>query len=174
MTQGRLFEVGKDIDIVPANAIFLEVLRYSTGKESTLGLLHDVTNRRRFLCYTLEDEYRKHKIAGETRIPAGTYDIKIRDEGGFHERYGKQFGSIHRGMLHIVDVPNFEYILIHCGNTDDDTAGCLLVGDICTQNITREGFIGNSIDAYVRIYPRLIHHLESGGKVKISFVDYDE
>ena len=36
----------------------LEVLRYSSQNESTLGMLFDVTEGREFLCYTLEDEYR--------------------------------------------------------------------------------------------------------------------
>ena len=47
-------------------------------------------------------------------------------------------------MLHVLDVPGFEYILIHCGNTDEHTAGCLLVGDSQENNqITKDGFIGN-------------------------------
>ena len=50
----------------------LEVLRFSSQSDSTLGLLFDVTNGREFLCYTIEDEARETKVMGETRIPAGT------------------------------------------------------------------------------------------------------
>ena len=39
----------------------LEVLRFSSGKDSTSGLLFDVTDKREFLAYTLEDEYRDNK-----------------------------------------------------------------------------------------------------------------
>ena len=42
--------------------------------------------KRTFLAYTLEDEQRDVKVYGETRIPAGTYKLKLRTVGGFHTR----------------------------------------------------------------------------------------
>ena len=113
----------------------LEVLRFSSQSDCTHGLLFEVTDiKKHFLCYTLEDEHRVLKVKGETRIPAGTYKIELRKEGGFHARYDKKYPGIHRGMLHVVDVPGFEYILIHTGNTDEHTAGCLIVGDSQENN----------------------------------------
>ena len=129
----------------------LEVLRISSEKDSTSGILFDTTNDKKFLCYTLEDEKRDEKVMGETRIPEGTYEIKLRTVGGFHQKYTKRFGNIHRGMLHITSVPGFDYILIHCGNTDEHTAGCLLVGDSQENNqLIKNGFIGKSTQAYKR------------------------
>ena len=152
----------------------LEVLRFSSNSDSTLGLLFDVTEGRRFLCFTLEDEYRKDKVKGETRIPSGTYPITLRTEGGFNQRYTEKFGStFNKGMLWVRNVPGFEYILIHIGNDDDDTEGCLLVGDSQNQNITRSGFIGSSTDAYKRIYPPIADILVNGGQVNITYIDYD-
>ena len=112
----------------------LEVIRFNKGVDSTNGILFDVTDGRKFLCYTLEDESREEKVYGETCIPEGEYKVEFRKEGGYHNKYSKRFADIHKGMLHIVDVPNFEYILIHCGNTDEHTAGCLLVGDTQENN----------------------------------------
>ena len=122
----------------------LEVLRFSSEADSTNGLLFEVTDiGRKFLAYTLEDEARALKVRGETRVPAGIYKIELRKEGGFHERYTKKYPGIHRGMLHVTDVPNFEYILIHTGNTDEHTAGCLLVADSQENNqLLPDGFIG--------------------------------
>jgi hypothetical protein len=74
-------------------------------------------------------------------------------------------------MLWVRDVPGFEYILIHIGNDDDDSAGCLLVGDSQTQNITKRGFIGASTDAYKRIYPPIADVLVNGGQVTITYKD---
>ena len=71
-----------------------EVLRFSSQEDSTLGMLFDVTDGRKFLCFTLEDEARDEKVKGETRIPAGTYKIKLRNEGGYHNRYVKKYGSM--------------------------------------------------------------------------------
>ncbi|MCI4669063.1 MAG: DUF5675 family protein [Bacteroidia bacterium] len=151
----------------------LQVIRYSSGKESTLGMLFNVTEKKKFLAYTIEDEHQEEKVKGDTRIPNGTYEIKLRKEGGFHTRYKKKFKDIHKGMLHIVNVPKFEYILIHVGNTDDDTAGCLLVADGAHQNLTQNGRIESSTRAYERIYPELAKAIEDGKKVGIQYVDYD-
>lgn len=152
----------------------LEVLRISSQKDSTNGILFDVTEGRKFLAYTLEDEYREEKVKGETRIPAGTYKITLRTVGGFHSRYTSKYGSMHKGMLWVRDVPGFEYILIHTGNTDEHTAGCLLVGSSQNENLTKkDGFIGSSTTAYKRIYPPIAEALENGEEVTITYIDYD-
>lgn len=147
----------------------LEVIRYHTSDDYTLGMLLDVTEGRKFLCYTLEDEYREEKVMHETRIPAGTYKITLRTVGGFHSRYEKKYGSMHKGMLWVRDVPGFEYILIHTGNTDEHTSGCLLVGNSSDY----KGFIGSSVDAYKRVYPGIAAALESGEDVEITYTDFD-
>ena len=78
---------------------------------------------------TLEDRYRDlgKKVYGETRIPAGRYPVTIRKEGGKYNRYKKRYGT--DGMLWVKDVPDFKYVYIHVGNTEDDTLGCILVGE---------------------------------------------
>ena len=153
----------------------LEVLRFSSQDDSTNGILFDVTGgKRKFLCYTLEDEHREKKVSSETRIPAGTYRITLRTTGGFHGRYVKRYGSMHKGMLWVRDVPGFEYILIHTGNTDEHTAGCLLVGDSQQANFgDSDGFVGSSTQAYKRIYPPIAEALEAKQKVMITYIDFD-
>ena len=160
----------------------LEVIRISSGSDSTNGVLLEVDRlapaphaegyrcKRTFLAYTLEDEQRDEKVYGETRIPNGTYELGLRKIGGYHAKYSKRFSNIHVGMLHVLNVPGFEYILIHCGNTDEHTAGCLLVGDSQENNqITKDGFIGKSTQAYKRIYPRIAEAIECGEKVTITY-----
>jgi hypothetical protein len=154
----------------------LEVLRFSSEADSTNGLLFDITDgQRKFLSYTLEDEYRKEKIMSETRVPAGTYNVTLRTEGGFYQDYTERFGSdFNKGMLWVRDVPGFEYILIHIGNTDENTSGCLLVGDTQNNNqITKDGFIGSSTNNYKRIYPPIAEVLSNNGIVSITYTDYD-
>jgi hypothetical protein len=158
----------------------LEVIRFSSGTDSTNGILFEIIQQgneidgswrqKKFLAYTLEDEQRDKKILGETRIPEGTYKMGLRKTGGYHARYSKRFPHIHIGMLHVLDVPGFEYILIHCGNTDEHTAGCLLVGDSQENNqITKDGFIGKSTQAYKRIYSRIAEAIDCGEEVKITY-----
>ena len=160
----------------------LEVLRISSGADSTNGLLFLVENHcnetdgswieRTFLAYTLEDEYRDKKVSGETRIPKGVYQLGLRTIGGYTQRYAKKFPDMHKGMLHVLNVPGFEYILIHCGNTDEHTAGCLLVGDSQENNqITEDGFIGKSTQAYKRIYPMIAKAIRKKEEVTIEYKD---
>ena len=153
----------------------LKVLRFSSQEDSTSGLLFlEGKKGLEFLCYTLEDERRVLKVKGETRVPSGTYKIQLRTEGGFHEKYKKKYGGFHKGMLHVTNVPNFEYILIHTGNTDEHTAGCLLVGDSQENNIIiKDGFIGKSVNAYKRIYPNISRAIERNEEVTIEYVDLD-
>ena len=151
-----------------------EVLRISSGKDSTSGMLFEINNgKRTFLAYTLEDEQRDVKVYGETRIPAGTYKLKLRTVGGFHSRYTGKYGDMHKGMIWVQDVPGFEYILWHTGNTDEDTAGCLLLGDSSQQNVSKGGFIGASNDAYKRVYPVIADAILSGQSVRVKYIDYD-
>ena len=158
----------------------LEVIRISSGSDSTNGILLESIEQgneidgcwkqKKFLAYTLEDEHRDEKVFGETRIPDGMYKMGLRKVGGYHAKYSKRFPHIHIGMLHVLDVPGFEYILIHCGNTDEHTAGCLLVGDSQENNqITTDGFIGKSTQAYKRIYPRIAEAIDCGEEVTITY-----
>ena len=152
-----------------------EVLRISSGIDSTSGMLFEIEGgKRTFLAYTLEDEQRDVKVWGETRIPAGTYQLELRKEGGFHSRYKGKYGAMHKGMIWVKDVPGFEYILWHTGNTDESTAGCLILGNTQTNNrIAKDGFIGNSVDAYKFVYPRVAAAIESGQDVEVTYIDYD-
>jgi len=156
----------------------LKVIRISSEADSTSGVLFDVTDpdNKKFLAYTLEDEYRdskNEKVMHETRIPAGEYKVILRTHGRIHENYTKRFADIHRGTLHVIDVPNFKYILIHCGNTDEHTSGCLLVGDTQKNNqVEKNGYIGSSSKNYARIYPPIAAALEAGEEVTIKYVDY--
>jgi hypothetical protein len=71
-------------------------------------------------CFVLEDVTRPDgakKVPGKTAIPAGRYRLIV-DWSNRFQKYA----------FHILDVPNFDGIRIHSGNTDKDTDGCLLVG----------------------------------------------
>ena len=122
-----------------------------------------------FHMHGLEDEYRDKKVPGETRIPAGTYELGLRTVGGFHNRYRSKFRGIHRGMLHVLNVPNFKYILIHVGNYDRDTDGCLLLG----KADFKAGTVWQSKKSYLRFYAKVIPAVLSGRRVTITYIDSD-
>lgn len=75
----------------------------------------------KYFCNTLEDTVRdlskEKKIPGKTAIPYGEYKVVY--------NWSPKFG---RNLPRLLNVPAFEGILIHPGNTADDSAGCILVG----------------------------------------------
>ncbi len=147
--------------------MYITVERITSNNDSTLSVIYVDGS---FVCFGIEDEFRENKVPNETRIPAGIYDIGVRTVGGFNERYAAKFPDFHKGMLQVLNVPNFEYILIHIGNTDDDTSACLLVG----QNaITSDGIRNSSsTNAYKKLYKKVINHALKG-EAKIRYIDLD-
>ena len=145
--------------------MIVKLVRFSSQEDSTLGLLY-IDGA--FQCFTIEDEFREEKVHGETRIPEGIYELGIRAEGGFHERYKQRFRGVHKGMIEVLDVPNFKYILLHIGNWDDQTEGCVLLGNSAKQNVTGSGMVLESKIAYLRVYPIVMRALQKGKKVFLN------
>jgi len=147
----------------------LRLKRTIFGSDSTGGTLY--VNGKAY-CYTLEDEVREVKLKDETCIPLGKYQIKFREATS-----GKT--TAYRGRypwftwhLHLQDVKTsameFKYIYIHVGNTDDDTSGCILVGDRQEELTDGNCKIFSSRVAFERLYKLVSKHLNKGDEVWIS------
>ena len=96
--------------------------------------------------FTCEDAVRPEKIKGKTAIPSGRYQVIINNS----PRFGKRLPLL-------LNVPNFEGVRIHAGNTPEDTEGCILIG------YTRiKGGVGNSRAAMADFMPRLDAALQRG------------
>lgn len=119
-------------------------------EERTLGKLYI---NKEFFCSTIEDKYRdlskEKKVYGETCIPFGTYKVII----NMSPKYG-------RLMPRLLNVPHFDGILIHSGNTEKDSAGCIIVGKRSGQKVI------NSRDTFNRLFDRL----EKYSNIKIEIV----
>lgn len=125
------------------------------------------------VCDTLEDPVRdanrngifdngEKKIAGQTAIPYGTYDITLSVQSSkYKDKAAYRFCN---GYLpRLIDVPEFEGILIHIGNTAEDTAGCILVGE--NKEV---GKVINSTTTFSRLYPLLKAAADRGEEIKIE------
>lgn len=107
-------------------------------------------------CDTIEDTVRdlktkSNKVYGETAIPCGTYDCEV--------VYAPRFK---RRLIWIKNVPFFEGIMIHKGNTQKDSLGCIIVGDN-----DRVGWVSNP-SKYEQPLVKLVDAV--GGKCTITIL----
>ena len=115
----------------------LTLKRIFKGEKYTIGDLYiDGT----WFSNTLEDAIRDVKVYGETAIPTGTYKVTIT----FSPRFRRWLPLLH-------DVPYFEGVRIHRGNTAEDTHGCILVG----QKNKIKGQLVNSAYTEIELMKRL-------------------
>ncbi|MEO0626205.1 MAG: DUF5675 family protein [Bacteroidota bacterium] len=119
------------------------------------------------LCYIIEDGHRDSKVAGETRIPSGRYEIIPRREGGFYNRYTARWPH-HSFVPWLIDVPGFTWILIHIGNFIGNTRGCLLTNTEYRRNKQGNFYGLHSTDAYLRVYEFLESMFNAGERIFIT------
>ena len=141
----------------------LELKRKALMDTYTVGdlFINDV-----FFCNILEDKVRdfnkdgdledkgETKVYGKTAIPYGTYTIDL--------TYSNRFKKI---LPLIEDVPGFEGIRIHSGNSAEDSSGCLLCG-----NNTEKGKVTDSRKVFEKLMIRLVdaHEMKETITIKIS------
>lgn len=150
--------------------LIVRVFRHQQTRNTTLGTI-SVEDRN---WTTLEDTLRKTKIKKVTAIPTGRYEIKLRPWGRIYQNYLKKFGKVWNvGTLWLQDVPNFQYILIHLGNTKEHTEGCILIGNAHGRDKNGDFEVYNSTDSYKEFYPIIRDAILQGRKVFIE-IENDE
>lgn len=93
-----------------------------------------------YFCDTCEDKVRDNnrdgdlddigegKVYGQTAIPYGTYRVVMNVQSPKYSQRAA-YAWCNGYLPRLLNVPHFEGILIHAGNTADDSAGCILVGE---------------------------------------------
>lgn len=114
----------------------IQIKRLHKTENATIG---EMTIDGKFECYTLEDKERDVKIKSETAIPKGTYKVIINQSNRFKKL-----------MPLVLNVPNFEGIRIHPGNSNHDTEGCILVGQTRSKD-----YISKSRKAYEILFAKM-------------------
>ena len=121
--------------------------------------------RGNFTCFAIEDVNRTTKIKGQTCIPAGTYPLAMRHSPRFSPKLGHD-------MIWVQNVPGFEYILIHTGNTISHTEGCLIVGKTIGTLREEDGVVRDAVltskPAYLELYAAVVDDIRAGGQ----FIEY--
>ena len=142
----------------------LELKRIFKGENYTIGRLFIDGE---YFCDTLEDPVRqldsiKDKIYSKTAIPTGKYKVSmsiVSPKYSIRKSYNWCGGRLPR----LLDVPFFEGILIHSGNTSDHTAGCILVGENKVK-----GQVINSMNTLKNLWVKLNVADEVGEEIWIN------
>ena len=143
--------------------------RIDDDAESTTGY-YKIDGK--FECFVLEDQKQLVKVPKETRIPAGTYKLGLRKVDSPKTQSYREKYDWFTWHIQILDVPDFQYVYIHIGNTDDDTDACHLVGDSVVNQGDIEDFLGHSTQAFKRFYQKVYPVLNEGVEpVTISIYD---
>ena len=117
----------------------LKVIRKWKKNEYTIG---DLYVDGVWVSNTLEDKVRdlnrngkfdngESKIPGKTAIPYGRYEVTMKVRSPKYSNFAKySWAKKYDGYLpRLLQVPHFEGVLIHPGNTAADTEACLIVGE---------------------------------------------
>lgn len=128
-----------------------------------------------YYCNTLEDRDRglkqsdpllyiqKRKIAGETAIPKGTYGVAMNVTSPKYAGVAWYWQFCRGKMPRLLNVPGFDGILIHPGNTALDTLGCILVG----KN-TKVGRLTESKETFKALYKLMEKAAKKGEEITIE------
>jgi hypothetical protein len=115
----------------------------------------------KYFCDTLEDTdrglrqdlppevNRAKKRKGKTAIPTGRYRVTL-DVVSPRFKSKKMYEFCDGRLPRLINVPAFDGILIHVGNTAVDTDGCILVGEN-----KKVGMVLNSRITFLRLYEQL-------------------
>lgn len=114
----------------------MKLVRKELTNNSTIG---ELSVNGKFECFTLEDRVRPVKIKGETAIPLGAYEVVVT----FSNRFKKPLPLF-------LNVPGFEGVRIHPGNTKKDTEGCILVGQTKSKDM-----VGKSRAAFDILFAKI-------------------
>lgn len=149
----------------------IELRRIARRDTYTIGRLSIDGER---FCDTIEDKDRglrqdlplsvnkARKVKGETAIPTGRYQVTL---GVQSKKYAhrKQYAFCNGYVPRLLNVPAFDGILIHIGNTAQDSEGCILVG----KN-TKVGMVTHSTVTFWELYSRLQDAAKQGEKIFIT------
>lgn len=102
------------------------------------------------------------KVYGKTAIPYGRYEITMKVQSPKYSQRASYAWC--KGYLpRLLNVPHFDGILIHAGNTSEASSGCVL----CGENKIK-GQVINSMATLKRLVPILKRASDSGEKIWIT------
>ncbi|EAH5139885.1 hypothetical protein P6E80_001254 [Campylobacter coli] len=131
----------------------ITINRRYTGKTCVIGKFKVLGDDEEILfeCFSLEEDKEGLESGKDLRIPEGNYNLKRHSPSRFENTLRSITKKDDDTMINVYndDVPSSRAILIHWGNTDKDTQGCILLG--LTKDNNNES-VGQSRQACKEFY----------------------
>ncbi|EDO8368736.1 hypothetical protein KXO30_001480 [Campylobacter jejuni] len=131
----------------------ITINRRYTGKTCVIGKFKVLDDKEKILfeCFSLEEDKEGLESGKDLRIPEGNYNLKRHSPSRFENTLRSITKKDDDTMINVYndDVPSSRAILIHWGNTDKDTQGCILLG--LTKDNNNES-VGQSRQACKEFY----------------------
>ncbi|MGI7624966.1 DUF5675 family protein [Campylobacter coli] len=148
----------------------LEIIRRYTGKTCIIGKFKVFSDDDKILfeCFSLEEDKEGVERNKDLRIPEGIYDLKRHSPSRFENTLRSITKKDDDTMINVFNekVPFDRHILIHWGNTDKDTEGCILLG--LTKDNNNES-VGQSRQACKEFYDLM--YKQDLSKIQLEIVN---
>lgn len=106
------------------------------------------------------------KKPGITAIPTGTYEVVLNVQSNKYKKSKTMMQFNNAYMPRLLNVPGYDGILIHPGNSAVDTEGCIIPG----KN-DKLGWVSNSTNYFKQLYNKMkIASKSRGEKITIEIV----
>ncbi|EAK6610958.1 hypothetical protein LV105_001599 [Campylobacter coli] len=148
----------------------IKIIRRYTGKTCVIGKfkVFNDDDKLLFECFSLEENKEGVERNKDLRIPEGIYDLKRHSPSRFENTLRSITKKYDDTMINVFNekVPFDRHILIHWGNTDKDTKGCILLG--LTKDNNNES-IGQSRQACKEFYDLM--YKQDLSKIQLEIVN---
>lgn len=116
----------------------IKIIRRYTGTNCVIGKfkVFDENEKELLSCFSLERKEEGLESGKNLRIPAGVYKLRRHSPSRFENTLRSITKRADDTMINVYndEVPASRAILIHWGNTDRDTQGCILLGQTKDNN----------------------------------------
>ncbi|ELR3214008.1 hypothetical protein QSD11_001638 [Campylobacter coli] len=147
----------------------IKIIRRYTGKTCVIGKFKVLDDKEKILfeCFSLEEDKEGLESGKDLRIPEGNYNLRRHTPSRF-ENTLRSITKKDDTMINVYndEVPSSRAILIHWGNTDKDTQGCILLG--LTKDNNNES-VGQSRQACKEFYDLM--YKQDLSKIQLEIVN---
>lgn len=145
----------------------VRIIRHTIADYGTVGVMSvfDSDNKAPLIeCTTLEPGTRHP--TGAKALVDGHYNLLVFNDGALNQKYAERFHEFHKGMLLLTNTAPREGIMIHCGYTQKDSRGCIMLG----SRVDLFHGLEQSWDTYSEVYKTILSLFNGRTLIPINII----